>query len=218
MSEIITQEKINSVLWQAADTFRGKIDSSTYKDYILTMLFIKYLSDTYKEKVEEYTKRYDGDEKRVQRALSRERFVLDEKSTFDYLYGKRNDPEIGEIINKALERIENENAGKLRGVFRNIDFNSEAVLGKTAERNAMLRTLLEDFHQLDLRPSRLADEDIVGNAYQYMIGLFASDAGKKGGEFYTPAEVSELLARLVKPQENDRICAVQNGVIDQVGF
>ncbi|WAA12821.1 type I restriction-modification system subunit M [Fervidibacillus halotolerans] len=205
MAEQITQEKINSVLWQAADTFRGKIDSSTYKDYILTMLFIKYLSDTYKEKVEEYTKRYDGDEKRVQRALSRERFVLDEKSTFDYLYSKRNDPEIGEIINKALERIENENAGKLRGVFRNIDFNSEAILGKTKERNAMLRSLLEDFNQLSLRPSQLGNEDIVGNSYQYMIGLFASDAGKKGGEFYTPAEVSELLARLVKPEENDRI-------------
>ena len=205
MSEIVTQEKINSVLWQAADTFRGKIDSSTYKDYILTMLFVKYLSDTYKEKVEEYTKRYDGNEQRIQRALSRERFVLDEKSTFDYLYSERNNPEIGEIINKALEKIENENAGKLRGVFRNIDFNSEAILGKTAERNAMLRSLLEDFEQLPLRPSQLGDEDIVGNAYQYMIGLFASDAGKKGGEFYTPAEVSELLARLVKPQENDRI-------------
>jgi type I restriction enzyme M protein len=169
------------------------------------MLFIKYLSDTYKEKVEEYTKRYNGDEQRIQRALSRERFVLDKKSTFDYLYSKRNDPEIGEIINKALERIENENAGKLRGVFRNIDFNSEAILGKAKERNAMLRTLLEDFNQLSLRPSQLGNEDIVGNAYQYMIGLFASDAGKKGGEFYTPAEVSELLARLVKPQENDRI-------------
>ena len=205
MSEIVTQEKINSVLWQAADTFRGKIDSSTYKDYILTMLFVKYLSDTYKEKVEEYTKRYDGNEERIQRALSRERFVLDEKSTFDYLYSERNNPEIGEIINKALEKIENENAGKLRGVFRNIDFNSEAILGKTAERNAMLRSLLEDFEQLSLRPSQLGNEDIVGNAYQYMIGLFASDAGKKGGEFYTPAEVSELLARLVKPQENDRI-------------
>ena len=205
MVEHITQEKINSVLWQAADTFRGKIDSSTYKDYILTMLFIKYLSDTYKEKVEEYTQRYNGDEQRIQRALSRERFVLDKKSTFDYLYSKRNDPEIGEIINKALERIENENAGKLRGVFRNIDFNSEAILGKAKERNAMLRTLLEDFNQLSLRPSQLGNEDIVGNAYQYMIGLFASDAGKKGGEFYTPAEVSELLARLVKPQENDRI-------------
>mgnify|MGYP001191486759 FL=1 len=205
MTEKVTQEKINSVLWQAADTFRGKIDSSTYKDYILTMLFIKYLSDTYKEKVEEYTERYNGDEQRIQRALSRERFVLHEESTFDYLYSKRNDPEIGEIINKALEKIENENAGKLRGVFRNIDFNSEAILGKTAERNAMLRSLLEDFKQLSLRPSQLGDEDIVGNAYQYMIGLFASDAGKKGGEFYTPAEVSELLARLVKPQENDRI-------------
>jgi len=205
MNEQTTQEKINSVLWQAADTFRGKIDSSTYKDYILTMLFIKYLSDSYKEKVEEYTKRYNGDKQRVKRALSRERFVLDKESTFDYLYGKRNDPEIGEIINKALERIENENTGKLRGVFRNIDFNSEAILGKAKERNAMLRSLLEDFNQLSLRPSQLGNEDIVGNAYQYMIGLFASDAGKKGGEFYTPAEVSELLARLVKPQENDRI-------------
>ncbi|MDE1429424.1 type I restriction-modification system subunit M [Bacillus licheniformis] len=205
MIEQTSQEKINSVLWQAADTFRGKIDSSTYKDYILTMLFIKYLSDSYKEKVEEYSMRYNGDEQRIQRAISRERFVLDETSTFDYLYSKRNDPEIGEIINKALERIENENTGKLRGVFRNIDFNSEAILGKAKERNAMLRSLLEDFNQLSLRPSQLGNEDIVGNAYQYMIGLFASDAGKKGGEFYTPSEVSELLARLVKPQENDRI-------------
>ncbi|WP_099355702.1 type I restriction-modification system subunit M [Fredinandcohnia onubensis] len=205
MIEQTSQEKINSVLWKAADTFRGKIDSSTYKDYILTMLFIKYLSDSYKEKVEEYSKRYNGDEQRIQRALSRERFVLDDASTFDYLYSKRNDPEIGEIINKALERIENENTGKLRGVFRNIDFNSEAILGRAKERNAMLRSLLEDFNQLSLRPSQLGNEDIVGNAYQYMIGLFASDAGKKGGEFYTPAEVSELLARLVKPQENDRI-------------
>ncbi|OZU89412.1 type I restriction-modification system subunit M [Virgibacillus indicus] len=205
MVEKVTQQQINSVLWQAADTFRGKIDSSTYKDYILTTLFIKYLSDSYKENLEEYTKRYNGNEERIQRALSRERFVLDEYSTFDYLYSKRNDPEIGEIINKALERIENENTGKLRGVFRNIDFNSEAILGRAQERNAMLRSLLEDFNQLSLRPSQLGNEDIVGNAYQYMIGLFASDAGKKGGEFYTPAEVSEVLAQLVKPQENDRI-------------
>ncbi|MBK0075564.1 type I restriction-modification system subunit M [Bacillus sp. S56] len=205
MFEQTTQDKINSVLWQAADTFRGKIDSSTYKDYILTTLFIKYLSDTYKEHLEEYTNRYNGDERRIKRALSRERFVLDEQSTFDYLYSKRNDPEIGEIINKALEHIENENSGKLRDVFRNIDFNSEAILGRASERNAMLRSLLEDFNKLSLKPSQIGNEDIVGNAYQYMIGLFASDAGKKGGEFYTPAEVSELLARLVKPQENDRI-------------
>lgn len=205
MSEKVTKDQINSVLWQAADTFRGKVDSSTYKDYILTMLFIKYLSDAYKEHLEEYTKRYDGDEQRIGRALSRERFVLDEQSTFDYLYSKRNDAEIGEIINKALERLENENTGKLRGVFRNIDFNSEAILGKAKERNAMLRSLLEDFNKLSLKPSVVGSEDVIGDAYQYMIERFASDAGKKGGEFYTPSMASELLARLVKPQENDRI-------------
>lgn len=205
MSEKVTKDQINGVLWQAADTFRGKVDSSTYKDYILTMLFIKYLSDAYKEHLEEYTKRYDGDEQRIKRALSRERFVLDEQSTFDYLYSKRNDAEIGEIINKALERLENENTGKLRGVFRNIDFNSEAVLGKAKERNAMLRSLLEDFNKLTLKPSVVGNEDVIGDAYQYMIERFASDAGKKGGEFYTPSMASELLARLVKPQENDRI-------------
>src|SRR5690625_869209 len=127
MTNQVTQDQINGVLWRAADTFRGKIDSSTYKDYILTMLFVKYVSDTYKENVEEYTKRYDGDERRISRALLRERFILEEKSTFDYLYSKRNDPEIGQIINKALERIEDENTGKLRGVFRNIDLDRKST-------------------------------------------------------------------------------------------
>lgn len=201
----ITQEDINHILWEACDTFRGKIDSSIYKDYILVMLFVKYLSDTYKEHVEEYLKRYEGNEERVKRALSRERFILDEISTFDYLYSKRNDSEIGAVINKALEHLENENSGKLRDVFRNIDFNSEAILGKTKERNAMLKHLLEDFKKLDLRPSSIGEEDIIGNSYQFMIEQFASDAGKKGGEFFTPSMVSELLARLVKPEENDRI-------------
>jgi type I restriction enzyme M protein len=203
---MITQETINNTLWKACDTFRGTIDSSLYKDYILVMLFVKYLSDTYKEHYEEYMIRYDGDIERVKRALSRDRFVLDEISTFDYLYDKRNDAEIGDTINKALEHIEEENKAKLRGVFRNIDFNSEVNLGRTKERNALLRHLIEDFAVLDLRPSNLSDEDIIGNAYEYMIGRFASDAGKKGGEFFTPSEVSELIARLVKPAENDRIC------------
>lgn len=205
MDKITTQEQINQVLWEAADTFRGKIDSSIYKDYILVMLFIKYLSDTYKEKLEEYTKRYNGNEIRIKRALARERFIVSERSTFDYLYSKRNSPEVGAEINKVLEKLEEDNPAKLRNIFRNIDFNSEAVLGQTRDRNAMLRTLLEDFAKLDLRPSRLNGEDIIGNSYQYMIERFASDAGKKGGEFFTPSMVSELLARLVKPRENDRI-------------
>ena len=137
--------------------------------------------------------------------MTRERFVLDEKSTFDYIYSKRNDNEIGDIINKALEHIEEENKAKLRGVFRNIDFNSEIVLGKTKEKNTVIKHLLEDFSVLDLRPSNLSGNDVIGDSYEYMISLFASDAGKKGGEFFTPSMVSELIARLVKPEENDRI-------------
>jgi len=205
MNKETTKEQIFQTLWEACDTFRGKIDSSIYKDYILVMLFIKYLSDTYKEQVENYRKRYEGNEERVKRAMSRERFTLSKITTFGYLYSKRNDPEIGVIINKALEQLESDNAGKLRGVFRNIDFNSEAVLGKARDRNVMLKTLLEDFVKIDLRPSRIGENDVIGDAYQFMIERFASDAGKKGGEFFTPPMVSELLARLVKPQENDRI-------------
>jgi type I restriction-modification system DNA methylase subunit len=97
---------------------------------------------------------------------------------------------------------------KLAGVFRNIDFNSEANLGRTGQRNERLKHLLEDFadRRLDLRPSRVGNLDVIGNAYEYLIGRFASGAGKKAGEFYTPPEVSELLARLVDPQPGERIC------------
>ncbi|WP_195923602.1 type I restriction-modification system subunit M [Clostridium tepidum] len=203
--KVLTQEEINGTLWRACDTFRGKIDSAIYKDYILVMLFIKYVSDIYKERRQEMMEKYNNDVEMVERQMRYERFVLNERSTFDYIYDKRNQPNIGEIINIALEQVEEENKTKLRGVFKNIDFNSEAVLGSTKERNTMLKNLLEDFKDLDLRPSRLKGDDIIGNAYEYLIGHFASDAGKKGGEFFTPAEVSELLARLVKPQENDRI-------------
>lgn len=203
--KVLTQEEINGTLWRACDTFRGKIDSAIYKDYILVMLFIKYVSDIYKERRQEMMEKYNNDVEMVERQMRYERFVLNVRSTFDYIYDKRNQPNIGEIINIALEQVEEENKTKLRGVFKNIDFNSEAVLGSTKERNTMLKNLLEDFKDLDLRPSRLKGDDIIGNAYEYLIGHFASDAGKKGGEFFTPAEVSELLARLVKPQENDRI-------------
>lgn len=201
----LTQEEVNNTLWRACDTFRGKVDSAIYKDYILVMLFNKYISDIYKEHKDALMDKYDNDEEMVERQMRYERFVLDEKSTFDAIYDKRNQSNIGEIVNMALAYIEDENKGKLRGVFKNIDFNSEAILGNTRERNAMLKHLLEDFIDLDLRPSRLVGEDIIGNAYIYMISNFASDAGKKGGEFFTPAEVSELLASLVKPEENDRI-------------
>ncbi len=200
-----TKSDIERVLWKACDSFRGKIDSSRYKDYILSMLFVKYLSDVCAETKEKYMKQYAGDEQRVERAMSREPFMLDEDSTFDYLYKNRTDGEIGQKINVALNNIEEHNSGKLRNVFRAIDFNSTVDFGEKKEKNATLKNVLEDFNSLNLRPSMLESNDIIGDAYEYMIANFASDAGKKGGEFFTPSQVSKLVATLVEPQENDRI-------------
>jgi type I restriction enzyme M protein len=200
-----TRKNIENTLWKACDSFRGKIDSSRYKDYILSMLFVKYLSDLNKERRAEYARQYNGDQARIDRAMSREPFVLDETSTFDYLYENRMDTKIGQKINIALSAIEERNGSKLRNVFRAIDFNSTVDLGEPREKNAILKNLLEDFNGLDLSPSKLDSRDIIGDAYEYMIATFASDAGKKGGEFFTPSRVSELVAKLVQPRENDRI-------------
>lgn len=205
---MVNQDEINAVAWKACDTFRGVVDPSQYKDYILVMLFLKYLSDVWKEHYEEYKKQFAGDEERIQRRLKRDRFVMPEKSDFYYLYDNRNKADIGGLINIALENIEEANRAKLEGVFRNIDFNSEPNLGQTKDRNRRLKNLLEDFAvpALDLRPSRIGSIDIIGDTYMYLISRFASDSGKKGGEFYTPAQVSELLAKLLKPKKGDRIC------------
>ena len=219
-----TRQDIERVLWKACDSFRGKIDSSRYKDYILSMLFVKYLSDVYAETRQRYMEQYDGDERRVQRAMSRERFIMDETSSFSYLYDNRNDTEIGQKINVALAAIESNNSAKLHNVFRAIDFNSTVDFGEPREKNAILKNLLEDFKDLDLRASQLGSADIIGDAYEYMIANFASDAGKKGGEYYTPSMVSELVARLVQPKENDRIydptcgsCGLLLKALKQVG-
>jgi type I restriction enzyme M protein len=207
-SPVTSQDEINAVAWKACDTFRGVVDPSEYKNYILVMLFVKFLSDVWKDHYEEYQKEYGGDDVRIQRKMERERFVLPKECNFETLYNKRNEPNIGETINLVLEGIEEANKAKLEGVFRNIDFNSEGNLGQTKDRNRRLKMLLEDFAdpRLDLRPSRIGKQDVIGNVYEYLIARFASDAGKKGGEFYTPAEVAILLAKLVQPQRGNRIC------------
>jgi len=210
MTEIkkISQDQINSVAWKACDTFRGAMDSALYKDYILVFLFLKFLSDAWREKQEECEKLYKGDKDRVGRKLSRERFILPETSSFYYIYEQRNATNLGEIINKALNALEEANKVKLENVLHNIDFNSEAILGETKDRNKRLKSLIEDFSQpeFDLRPSHIGNLDIIGNTYEYLIKHFASDSGKKGGEFYTPPEVSELIAKILKPRSGDRIC------------
>ena len=205
--EEIKQQDINDAAWKACDTFRGVMDATDYKDYILVMLFLKYISDTWKAHLDDYRKRFGGDDTRIRRRLERERFVLPEGAGFYGLYEKRNEANIGELINMALDSIEEKNRTKLEGVFRNIDFNSEAKLGRTKDRNRRLKMLLEDFNkpQLDLKPNRVS-EDVIGNTYIYLIEKFASDAGKKAGEFYTPHKVSELAARLCAPKPGARIC------------
>jgi len=226
MTGKIDQKDINNAAWAACDTFRGVVDPSQYKDYILVMLFLKYISDVWQDHYEEYRKLYGDDDERILRKLERERFVLpvvtltekDKKTgevrvldafeaTYSSLYERRAAANIGELINIVLDHIEEKNRAKLEGVFRNIDFNSEANLGKTKDRNRRLKQLLEDFHkpQLDMRPSRVS-EDVIGNTYIYLIERFASDSGKKAGEFFTPLKVTELVARLAGPKPGDRIC------------
>jgi type I restriction enzyme M protein len=220
MNDQQKRDVIFNKVWQACDTFRGVIDPAQYKDYILTMLFVKYLSDIRKAKVAELEEKFKDDQTRIERALSRERFVIPEieikdssgkveerfAATFESLYERRDRSNIGELINILLEHIEDANKAKLHNVFRNIDFNSEANLGQARQRNTRLKHLLEDFVDLDLRPESIGHMDIIGDVYEYLIEKFAATAGKKAGEFYTPAGVSETLARLVAPKPGDRIC------------
>lgn len=201
----ITQAEINATLWRACDTFRGVIDPSDYKNYLLVMLFVKYISDVWQARRDELMQKYGDNADMVDRQLSRERFRMPDGCAFEDLFRQRNADNIGEIIDIALEQIEDQNRTKLEGVFRNISFNSDN-LGETKDRNRRLKNLLEEFAnpRLDLRPSAVS-EDIVGNAYMYLIENFASDSGKKGGEFYTPTGVSVLLAKLLRPKSGDRI-------------
>ncbi len=197
-----TQEDLNKILWDAADSSRTQVDAGIYKDYVLAILFFKYLSDLSKKKLNEYKERFGNDEKRTEEKMKLDRFYLPPKSSFDYIYSIIEQDNLGEEINKALHRIEDANKEKLDGVF-SVDFNSESTLGKLAERNKMLRHLIQDFAKMDLAD---VNDDIIGNSYMYMIERFGADAGKKAGEFFTVRNVAKLVAKLAEPKAGARIC------------
>lgn len=198
----ITQQDLNKKLWAAADSSRSSLDAGVYKDYVLTMLFFKYISDLSKKQYNLYKERFGEDEKRIEEKMKLDRFYLPTNSSFEYIYSIQEQDNIGEEINKALHRIEEANRSKLEGVF-NVDFNSDSTLGKMPQRNKMIRHLLNDFNTIDLTE---VGEDVIGGSYMYMIEQFGADAGKKAGEFFTVTSVASLLARLAQPKDGDRIC------------
>ena len=198
----ITQDDLNKLLWEAANSSRGTVDSSIFKDYALVFLFYKYMSDIHKLEVQKLTERFGDDKERIAMRLSNARFIMPEGASFYDIYNQQSADNIGELINIALHKIEDANEAHLKGIFT-VDFNSQSVLGQTDQRNKMIRNLINDFNKVDLTD---VGDDILGNAYMYLIEKFGSDAGKKGGEFFTPRVLARLLAKLAAPKPGDRIC------------
>lgn len=149
----IAQDTINAAVWAACDTFRGTVDPSVYKDYVLTMLFLKYVSDVWQDHYDDYTAKHGDKPGLIEELLKSERFVLPHSANFYTLYDQRHRPGNGERIDKALHAIEDANLGKLRDVFQDISFNANK-LGEEQQKNDLLRHLLEDFAKpaLNLRP------------------------------------------------------------------
>ena len=173
------------------------------------MLFLKYVSDVWQDHYDDYKKQY-GDHPELIEETAEERALRAARrsASFYALHAARHEPGNGERIDKALHAIEDANIAKLRDVFQDISFNANK-LGDEQQKNDILRHLLEDFAkpELNLRPSRVGKLDVIGNAYEFLIKNFASTSGKKAGEFYTPPEVSALMARLDgRRSEGDEIC------------
>ena len=203
----INQDDINKAVWNACDTFRGVISADTYKDFILTMLFLKYLSDVYRDEYNKLVEQYGDNPELIHAMMSKQRFVLPEGASFWDLYEQRHQPGNGQRIDEALHALEEANGTKLKNVFQDISFNTDK-LGQEKQKNELLRHLLEDFGKdiLNLSVERVGSLDVIGNAYEFLIKHFAASSGATAGEFYTPPEVSNLLATILEPVEGDQIC------------
>ena len=205
----LTSNELNNYLWGAADILRGSIDSSDYKNYIFGFLFLKRLSDVFEEEAEKIEQR---EIKRGASHTEAKKIAWEDPDEHQFFVPKRARwPEIrkvsqsiGEAINKACGALEDHNKA-LEGVLEDIDFNSNK-LGDARNRDSVLSRLINHFSQISLKNSELEEPDMLGRAYEYLIEKFADDAGKKGGEFYTPRKVVQLIVELLKPKEGMRIC------------
>lgn len=211
MTTQVNQDEINATLWSVCDTFRGTVSADTYKDYILTMLFLKYVTDVWMDHYDANKEQYAEEPELLEELMANEKFVLPPESNFYFLHKHREEGGNGQRIDQALHALEEANGTKLKdagkSVFQDISFNTDK-LGEEKQKNILLKELLEDFAKpvMNLRPSRVGSLDVIGNAYEYLIKNFAASGGQKAGEFYTPPEVSDLVAELVDPQVGDKIC------------
>ncbi|WP_407357200.1 type I restriction-modification system subunit M [Methanolobus sp. WCC5] len=181
----IKKSELYSSLWKSCDELRGGMDASQYKDYVLTLLFVKYVSDKYAGK--------PG-------AL----IEVPKDGSFDYMVSLKGDKEIGDKINKTIARLADANG--LKGVIDLADFNDDNKLGKGKEMSDRLSNLISIFqsNDLDFSSNRAEDDDILGDAYEYLMRHFATESGKSKGQFYTPAEVSRVIAKVVGITRNTR--------------
>ena len=172
----IKKNELYSSLWASCDELRGGMDASQYKDYVLTMLFMKYVSDKYK-----------GDPYGM--------IVVPQGASFDDMVALKGDKEIGDKINKIISALAEEN--DLKGVIDVADFNDEDKLGKGKEMVDRLGKLVGIFEGLNLADNRADGDDLLGDAYEYLMRHFATESGKSKGQFYTPSEVSQILSKVI---------------------
>jgi type I restriction enzyme M protein len=190
-----TLQELESHLWGAANILRGKIDSSDYKHYIFGLLFYKRICDVWEEEYEERLAEYGDDE--MARDPDEHRFAIPDGMFWNDV--RKKSTNIGEALNRAFHAIEDANL-RLKGVFQDVDFNN-----KERFPDAILERLLQHFDKYRLRRIDV-EPDMLGNAYEYLIAQFADDAGKKGGEFYTPKQVVRLIVECLAPAEGMEIC------------
>lgn len=179
----LKKSDLYSSLWASCDQLRGGMDASQYKDYILTLLFVKYVSDKAK-------------------ADPNSLIEVPAGGSFDDMLAAKGDKEIGDRFNKVIARLAEPN--NLRNVIDQADFNDEEKLGKGKEMQDRLSKLVTIFNDLDFRGSRAEGDDLLGDAYEYLMRHFATESGKSKGQFYTPAEVSRILAKVVGIGPNTR--------------